>query len=165
MNIFYLHNNPSTCASMHCDKHVVKMILESAQMLSTAHRITDGNDYADEQGLYKTAHKNHPSTLWARQSKWNYMWLFDLFRFLCAEYTTRYGKYHASERLLSALSKIPSNIDPLAKLTPVPQCMPEQYKMLNAMDAYRNYYKGEKSYFAKWNRGTPAPEWWAACTT
>ena len=162
MNIFYLHINPSTCASMHCDKHVVKMILESAQMLSTAHRITDGNDYADEQGLYKTAHKNHPSTLWARQSKWNYMWLFDLFRFLCAEYTTRYGKYHASERLLSALSKIPSNIDPLAKLTPVPQCMPEQYKMLNAMDAYRNYYKGEKSYFAKWNRGTPAPEWWAA---
>jgi len=138
------------------------MILESAQMLSTAHRITDGNDYADEQGLYKTAHKNHPSTLWARQSKWNYMWLFDLFRFLCAEYTTRYGKYHASERLLSALSKIPSNIDPLAKLTPVPQCMPEQYKMLNAMDAYRNYYKGEKSYFAKWNKGTPAPEWWVA---
>tara|TARA_R110002020_G_scaffold249371_4_gene463271 strand:- start:1314 stop:1730 length:417 start_codon:yes stop_codon:yes gene_type:complete len=137
------------------------MILESAQMLSTAHRITDGNDYADEQGLYKTAHKNHPSTLWARQSKWNYMWLFDLFRFLCAEYTTRYGKYHASERLLSALSKIPSNIDPLAKLTPVPQCMPEQYKMLNAMDAYRNYYKGEKSYFAKWNKGTAEPEWWA----
>jgi len=136
------------------------MILESAQMLSTAHRITDGNDYADEHGLYKTAHKNHPSTLWARQSKWNYMWLFDLFRFLCAEYTTRYGKYHASERLLSALSKIPSNIDPLAKLTPVPQCMPEQYKMLNAMDAYRNYYKGEKSYFAKWNKGTAEPEWW-----
>jgi len=136
------------------------MILESAQMLSTAHRITDGNDYADEQGLYKTAHKNHPSNLWARQSKWNYMWLFDLFRFLCAEYTTRYGKYHASERLLSALSKIPSNIDPLAKLTPVPQCMPEQYKMLNAMDAYRNYYKGEKSYFAKWNKGTAEPEWW-----
>jgi len=138
------------------------MILESAQMLSTAHRITDGNDYADEQGLYKTAHKNHPSTLWARQSKWNYMWLFDLFRFLCAEYTTRYGKYHASERLVSALSKMPTNIDPLAKLTPVPQCMPEQYKMLNAMDAYRNYYKGEKSYFAKWNKGTPAPEWWVA---
>lgn len=162
MNIFYLHDNPSTCATMHCDKHVVKMILETAQILSTAHRIIDGNDYADEQGLYKTAHKNHPSTLWARQSKWNYMWLFDLFRFLCAEYTTRYGKYHASERLVSALSKMPTNIDPLAKLTPVPQCMPEQYKTLNPIEAYRNYYKGEKSYFAKWNKGTTEPEWWVA---
>tara|TARA_R100001143_G_C3285377_1_gene98673 strand:- start:74 stop:490 length:417 start_codon:yes stop_codon:yes gene_type:complete len=138
------------------------MILETAQILSTAHRIIDGNDYADEQGLYKTAHKNHPSTLWARQSKWNYMWLFDLFRFLCAEYTTRYGKYHASERLVSALSKMPTNIDPLAKLTPVPQCMPEQYKTLNPVEAYRNYYKGEKSYFAKWNKGTTEPEWWVA---
>ena len=77
MNIFYLDKNPVVAAQMQCDKHVVKMILESAQMLSTAHRVLDGNEYADKKGLYKMAHKNHPSTIWARSSLENYVWLFD----------------------------------------------------------------------------------------
>ena len=65
---------------MMCDKHNVKMILESAQILSTAHRVLDGAEYADKFGLYKVAHKNHPSTVWTRSSHKNYLWHFDLFK-------------------------------------------------------------------------------------
>ena len=79
MNIFYLDRNPVIAAQMMCDKHVVKMILESAQMLSTAHRVLDGDDRANETGLYKMAHKNHPSTIWVRASSENYRWLWKHF--------------------------------------------------------------------------------------
>ena len=67
MNIFYLHKDPKTCAEMHCDKHVVKMVLEYAQLLSTAHRVLDGDEWADKAQLYKATHKNHPSAIWARE--------------------------------------------------------------------------------------------------
>ena len=66
MNIFYLDRNPVVAAQMMCDKHVVKMILESAQILSTAHRVLDGDEHADNVGMYKMTHKNHPSTIWVR---------------------------------------------------------------------------------------------------
>ena len=78
MNIFYLTHNPMECAEQHCDKHVVKMILEYAQLLSTAHRLLDNN-----QKVYKTAFKNHPSTIWTRENKSNYRWLSMLFYYLC----------------------------------------------------------------------------------
>ena len=104
MNIFYLDRSPSIAAEMACDKHVVKMILESAQLLSTAHRVIDGDEYADKVGLYKMAHKNHPSTIWTRTSTENYMWLNRYFGALCREYTYRYGKHHASERLAGPLA-------------------------------------------------------------
>ena len=87
MNIFYLHPNPQTAARMHCDKHCVKMILEYAQLLSTAHRVLDGDDA--NPNLYKIAHKNHPSTIWTRSSKQHYKWLFRLFRKLNIEYGIR----------------------------------------------------------------------------
>jgi hypothetical protein len=76
MNIFYLDKNPVIAAQMMCDKHVVKMILESAQMLSTAVRVQSGDETANELGLYKMAHKNHPSTIWARTSYFNFIWLY-----------------------------------------------------------------------------------------
>ena len=79
MNIFYLDEKPLTAARMHCDKHVVKMIIESAQMLSTAHRTLDGNDYADRMNLYKATHKNHPANIWVRESAENYLCLYNLF--------------------------------------------------------------------------------------
>ena len=69
MNIFRLSNDAYECAEMHCDKHVVKMLLETAQMLSTAWRMTDSDsEYADKHGMYKVAHKNHPSTVWVRNN-------------------------------------------------------------------------------------------------
>ncbi len=166
MNIFRLHDDPEIAAAMHCDKHVVKMILETAQMLSTAWRMTDSDSkYANEHGMYKSAHKNHPSTVWVRHGALNYFWTKRLFENLCKEYTYRYGKHHASERLLDAFSDgVPSYSLKLCVIgtpIPFPQCMPDQYKVDgDAVTAYRNYYKGEKAYFAKWNKGRDIPEWW-----
>lgn len=162
MNIFYLSKDAETAAQLHCDKHVVKMILETAQMLSTAHRVLDGDEYADAMGLYKLAHKNHPSTIWTRASVEQYLWLYDLFHYLLKEYTFRYGKHHASERLVGALSKLPENISN-AGFTDPPQCMPDYCKGEDTVLAYQNYYILEKSRFAKWKK-RPVPEWFSGGT-
>ncbi len=151
MNIFYLDKDPDVAAKMMCDKHVVKMILESAQLLSTAHRVLDGDAYADRVGLYKIAHKNHPSTIWTRSSDLNYMWLYKHMRALMNEYTHRYGKHHATERLNIGLSNVPQNI-PNVEFTDPPQCMPDYCKGEDTVLAYQNYYILEKANFAKWTK-------------
>ena len=123
MNIFYLHPNPQTAARMHCDKHCVKMILEYAQLLSTAHRVLDGDDA--NPNLYKIAHKNHPSTIWTRSSKQHYKWLFRWFRKLNIEYGIRYGKVHKSWEKLNGILKFPpKSIKDNGWVAP-PQCMPD----------------------------------------
>ena len=162
MNIFRLHSYPEIAAQMHCDKHVVKMILETAQMLSTAHRVLGSEKLADDTGMYRTAHKNHPSCVWVRNDVWNYYWTVSLFAALCEEYTYRYGKYHVSERLLPDFQRhVPHGIEMKAQNMPFPQCMPDEYKVDgDPVAAYRKYYKGEKAYFAKWNKGREAPAWW-----
>ena len=161
MNIFYLNEDPVIAAQMSCDKHVVKMILESAQMLSTTHRVLDGNDYADKVGLYKLAHKNHPSTIWVRSSYQHYKWLYDHMIGLMQEYTHRYGKIHLTQQKLeSILSVTPVNI-PQGELTELPQAMPDDAKLLNVVDAYRNYYRVYKFGFARWTK-RQTPEWFNA---
>ena len=157
MNIFYLDRDPVIAAQMSCDKHVVKMILESAQMLSTAHRVLDGDEYADKVGLYKMAHKNHPSTIWVRSSYQHYKWLYDHMVALIREYTYRYGKHHATERLLTPLSEYPQAI-PVGDYTNPPQCMPEVCKGEDTVLAYQNYYIIEKSGFARWTK-REIPTW------
>ena len=158
MNIFYLDSDPTICAKMHNDKHCVKMILESAQMLSTAHRQLDGDDYADTHKLYKNAMVNHPSTIWVRSSHMHYRYLYDLFVALCDEYTDRYGKQHASDRQLRVpLAKAPDNI-PQVTWNPPPQCMPEEYKMTSSILAYRKYYINDKGSFSTW-KNRPTPYW------
>ena len=159
MNIFYLDTDPRQSAKMQCDKHCVKMILESAQMLSTAHRVLDGDEYADKMGLYKLAHKNHPSTVWVRTSSENYRWLWKHYDALMQEYTYRYGKTHATSRLRDALFKPPANIVHGVPVTDPPMCMPDKYKSDCTVTAYREYYKGDKVSFAKWKH-TQAPQWW-----
>jgi len=152
MNIFYLHKEPTTCAEFHCDKHVVKMILESAQMLSTAHRVLDGETFADHNRLYKLTHGNHPSNVWLRASNMNYRHLYELFIALCDEYTYRYGKIHATDaKLRIPLAMTPRNIvnGPMSQ---PPQCMPDEYKEDNSINGYRNYYLGEKAYMCKWTK-------------
>ena len=130
MNIFKLSDDPYECAEMHCDKHVVKMILETAQMLSTAYRVLGSEKLADDEGLYKIAHKNHPSCVWVRNDVWNYYWTVSLLAALCAEYTHRYGKHHVSERLLHYFQKhVPHGIEMKAQNMPFPQCMPDEYKV------------------------------------
>ena len=162
MNIFYLDRDPKLAAQMMCDKHVVKMILESAQMLSTAHRVIDGDYRADLIGMYKTAHKNHPSTKWVRASKENYNWLWLHFDALLKEYTHRYGKHHATERLIEHLRPAPSKLalEEWVEFVDPPQCMPEECKGEDTVLAYQKYYIIEKSKIATWNKTRSAPKWW-----
>jgi hypothetical protein len=177
MNIFYLDNNPRKCAEMHLDKHVVKMILEYAQLLSTAHRVLDGEEYIGQSQsgrkatrwklndtlkddvLYKATHINHPSAVWVRQSNNNYTWLFCLFQELLVEYTHRYGKHHSCERLVYFLRLPPNNI-PIGYWTQPTPAMPDIYKVhSNSRESYRNYYLGAKKDMAKWKNRNP-PDWW-----
>jgi len=158
MNIFYLSDYPHLCAEFHCDKHVVKMILETAQMLSTAHHELDGENAVE--GIYKSTHKNHPSNIWVRENYGNYQYTWELLYHLLEQYKIRYKKTHATHRLLDPLSIRPKNISGMPVPTEPPQCMPDEYKVEgDSIQAYRNYYMGEKSYFAKWNYTTP-PNWW-----
>lgn len=170
MNIFVVEEDPVESAKALCDKHVVKMILESAQMLSTAHRILDGKkiitteknrkktSYVLESTkrndlLYRASHINHPCTIWCRESGANYNWLHKHLVALCEEYTARYHKIHKTQQigLVDFLSQAPSNMKKI-ELTPFAQAMPEQYKSTNAVVAYRKYYINEKANIAQWNK-------------
>ena len=158
MNIFVLADSPKESAEMHCDKHVCKMMIEYAQMLSTTHRILDGDEVISES-LYKVAHKNHPCTIWTRTNKSNYLWLFRLWKNLSMEYTLRYDKLHLSwTKLNKYLNFTPKNI-PEGELTEQPQCMPDYCKdKEDVVEAYRNYYILEKNSFAKW-KFSGQPDW------
>lgn len=173
MNIFALDHSPILAAQMHCDKHVVKMILESAQLLSTAHRILDGqlivhgkkkiyvlDNVENDELFYKTTHQNHPSAIWCRQTEGNYVWLHQLLRKLCHEYSYRYDKIHKCERigLVAALEQIPTNINAGA-LQPFAMAMPDDCKGPDPVQAYRNYYMRYKKDIATWNKARPAPNW------
>jgi hypothetical protein len=160
MNIFYLDKDPKLAAQYHCDKHIVKMILESAQLLSTAwHELRPGK--AALMDIYKSTHKNHPSAVWVRKDARHYRWLANLMTELCKEYTLRYGRIHASERLLKQLAKEP-NTESNFRFIPPPQCMPEQYQCADTIQAYRNYYTFGKTYLLKYtNRNRP--HWLQTC--
>lgn len=159
MNIFVLSYDPVEAAQMQCDKHVVKMILESAQMLSTAHHLCGDPDPI----MYKPTHKNHPCSVWVRQSKANYKWLYDHFLALCMEYTHRYGKVHLCEtKLGQVLNQYPTKIKDIG-LTPFAVAMqanPECIIKNDVVKSYRMYYK-TKTFSMVWtNRKTPG--WYAA---
>lgn len=176
MNIFYLHANPKTCAEQHVDKHCVKMILEYAQLLSTAHRVLDGtlNSGHSESGrrkkcwtlsdfreslLYSATHINHPSAVWVRQSRDNYLYLWHLFVELCREYTYRYERTHATERLVETLANVPHNIGKADFTEPTP-AMPDHCKVVgDSIKSYRNYYIQEKSRMANWKKRN-VPDWY-----
>ena len=155
MNIFYLSNDPKECAAQHVDKHVVKMILEYAQLLSNAHHMLDGEQVITP--IYKLTHKNHPSAIWVRKRETHYRWLFNLWCALLEEYTYRYNKTHASSRLLPYLCTPPKNIVYEGKFDEPTLAMPDEYKTDSVIESYRNYYRGAKSAFANWKmRDTPA---------
>ena len=159
MNIFYVNTDPVLAAQDLPDKLVVKMPLESAQMLSTTQRFYYDADYCDACDIYKTAYLNHPCTIWARESADNYNWLYRHFVALCEEYTYRYGKVHASDtKLRRVLSRIPLGIPDIG-LTTIAQAMPDQYKDSDPVVAYRNYLINEKHY-AEWNKNRAKPDWW-----
>ena len=156
MNIFYLSKDPTRAAIYHNDKHVVKMILESAQLLSTAHRILDN---VQDSCLYKTTHKNHPSAIWTRANINNYQWLYELFCSLCDEYTHRYNKKHLTDvKLRNILKQAPMNISKDAFIQP-PQAMPDHYRGNDSVAAYRKYYQTDKKHLANWTKRS-VPDWY-----
>ena len=149
MNIFVLDTDPKTCAVYHNDKHVVKMILETAQLLCGVHWVLGS------EAPYKLSHKNHPCAIWSRESLSNYLYLCDLGLELCKEYTYRYGKRHKSQDIIEWCLVNKPNINDIGFTTP-PKAMPDEYKVTDVIESYRNYYRGAKIDFAKWkNRETP----------
>ena len=187
MNIFYLNNDPKICAEMHLDKHVVKMILEYAQLLSTAHRVLDGTvstrlsksgrkqqyyPLADERDnfLYSATHVNHPSAVWVRYSYENYEWLYKLFIALLDEYTHRYGRIHATARLIDALYTPPIHIPKGIGFTEPTPAMPNEVKVLrevatdryeiDSIESYHKYYIHNKVHIAKWTK-REIPLWYS----
>ena len=139
MNIFYLDKDPRKAAELQYNKHVVKMILESAQMLCTVHRY-----FGNENVPYKSTHLNHPSTVWARTNNRNYMWLYQHMMALGDEYTKRYNKKHLTiTKCKIPLANQPENI-PHEEFEQPPQCMPDEYKDECSVKAYWNYYIGDK---------------------
>lgn len=143
MNIFLLSFNPKEAAEYHCDKHVVKMILETAQMLYSAHWILDPSVLPEVS--YKLAHKNHPCSIWVRESLSNYMWLAELGYWLCQEYRFRYGdKTHKTEAHIDWLrSNPPKRLSDIG-ITEIRLAMPIEYKRPNPVEAYRTYYRENK---------------------
>lgn len=135
------------------DSHVVKMCLETAQILSTAHRMLD-NPPVDAP-FYRATHINHPSCVWARSSNNNYNWLYYHFVCLLDEYHYRYDKIHGCSKLQSVLQNPPRNI-PIGPKTHPPCCMPDEYKISNsAVINYRQYYKYGKSHLHKYTKRQP----------
>ncbi len=176
MNIFVIDSDPHKCAEYAVDRHVVKMILEYCQLLSTAHRVLDGTEYIDassgrkikrwkldddrENVLYKATHISHPCAVWCRETNNNYTWLHYLLGCYLKEYTHRYGKKHLCEinGLYEALRFLPHNI-PVGYKTSAPQAMPDQYKSTKSVvEGYRNYYKYGKQHLHKYTKRQP-PQW------
>ena len=150
MNIFYLDKDPVKAAQYQYNKHVVKMILESAQMLCTAH-----HHYAEELGYdnsyipYKKAHYNHPSTIWTRQNSRNYYWLYHHMLALGDEYTKRYDKTHLTiSKCWQPLQFVPKGMPLGGPITQPPQAMPDEFKRDCAIHAYWLYYVYDKKHIA-----------------
>ena len=185
MNIFFLDYDTQKCAQYHCDKHVVKLVLESAQMLCAAHWIGWQKMLKVDSGLkrkeymellsskidprlrppWKMTHAAHPCTQWAQRSWGNYMWLSLHGMELCREYTRRYGRVHKSEEIHRWLNRvIPPTFEGTTVtpngITPFAVAMPDTYKVPgDPVSSYRAYYLGDKSRFAKWKTGNQ-PSWW-----
>ncbi len=145
MNIFILDKDTEKCARFHCDKHVVKMILESAQLLSSALRIS-----GIDQG-YKLTHRNHPCSLWARESLSNWKWLRELATALNVEYRYRFSK-EINHKSFDVIESLPLPRIEDQGVTPFAQAMPEIYRDKNAVKAYRRYYIAEKHNLFQWTR-------------
>lgn len=154
MNIFVLDLDPAIAARYHCDRHVVKMVIEYAQLLSSAQRLSSNLD----EDFYQITHVNHPCNIWTRESRDNYEWLYRLFFHTAREYEKRYGRIHSTfEKLGEKLKELP--ILDAKGLTPFAQAMPEKYKCEDVVQAYRNYYMGDKRIMARWTSPATIPDW------
>jgi hypothetical protein len=151
MNIFVLDNDIKTCASYHCNKHVVSQTKESAQILSTVLRLRG----IDDCNLYRLTHKNHPAVIWTNKSSLHFSYLLQLFECLLHEYTLRYSKFHKCGEKLDLFK---SHINTLPELPweEPPKCMPDDCKVESTIDSYRKYYMTHKRHIASWKTVTPS---------
>ena len=178
MNLFILSLLQKQIAEWMFDSHIVKIILEAVQVLSTAKRLVDPDDPIcsptrplQEPQLYKIAHKNHPVTIWVRQSQQNYIWTLILVYEMHKEWRYRFGhtkeEYHKSFLVAGQLLKHMPSADkfPQQGLTPFAQAMPEEYKVPgDPVKAYQQYYMSpQKSHLLKWTK-RERPEFFSNCT-
>lgn len=159
MNIFYIDPSPVQCAMWYGDRHVCKMVLESAQMLSTAWHVLSPE--ADNSDLYKPTHENHPCSVWVRECDKNYDWTYELLKGLCAEFRLRRGKTHATERLVPLLAARP-DLPYAPEHTNPALAMPDTFKCSDPVASYRRYYRqkfedGIVGY--QWSEERKAPAW------
>ena len=154
MNIFATYDCPKKSANFMDKKRCIKMILESAQMLSTALRFYNCNDHR----LYKTSHLNHPTSIWCRENQSNFMWLINHMQFLCQRYSTLTGKIHASMKLIPVFFELIDYI-PEGKRTPFINCASNKSKNIcfkHVKDthlAYRLYLR------ERWKTDKLKPRW------
>ena len=151
MNIFILDTDVEKCAIYHNDKHVVKMITESAQMLCSA-KLVSGED-----APYRLTHKNHPCSIWARTSRANWNWLKDLTEALNTEWQYRYDHVRDHKAWEKVKNLIAPNV-PDVGVTPYVQAMPDERRCNDAVTAYRNLYMVEKRHLASWKKRS-TPDW------
>ena len=157
MNLFFIDRCPIKSAQQLCDKHVVKMVLETAQMCSTALHEWD----EALNSTYKSAYKNHPMTVWVRENDANMAWAVLHGLSIGREYTYRYGKNHKSTTVLENIAEymFHDNFDEDYDLhTTPPQCMPDEFKCDDYVEAYRAYYRKDKAHILQWT-GRPEPDW------
>jgi hypothetical protein len=154
MNIFVLDSDPAVAAQMQCDRHIVKMTVETAQLLCAA--------FDPGTAPYRRTHANHPCAIWTRQTAGNFLWLVEHGLALGDEFEHRYGKPHASrDVILWCLDNfILAHVDHTDEVTPFAQAMPDEYRHTDPVAAYRAYYRGAKAPIAEWRRARPAPSWW-----
>ncbi|NIU00987.1 MAG: hypothetical protein GWN01_08670 [Nitrosopumilaceae archaeon] len=159
MNIFCTHPDPVNSAMDHCAVHCRKMIVEVAQMLSTCHRILDGDNVADERGLYKTTHQNHPSSKWIRGGYDNYVWAYEHFKALGELYEVSTGKVHKTiYKLQDALQCPPVNISSTKLTLPTPAVPHKYMRFKNVPSIYKNYLNDK---FLEWTtRDKPVKLHW-----
>ena len=180
MNRFIIENTPQACAQAHCDKHVPKMYVEEAQMLSTAHRMLDGElemrpsksgkrmvkywklPDQREDILYKAVHMGHPCTKWCMETAGNYKWAYQMYLYLGIEFGYRYGKAHKTDELDGWLRFPPNNINPSEEITPMPLAMgsnPECIDHSDVIGSYRKFYQTKQERFKMVWTKRPTPEW------
>lgn len=183
MNIFILHEDPKEAAIMHCERHILKMIIEHTQMLAASYyhtigisrkkeiaenqekvsQLFKGFPRKDEDGNdkpYAITHVNHPCTVWTRESLTNFNWLLDCTKYMCEEFTYRYGGKHSVEFIIDWMYENPPNLKDIG-LTEFAQAMPDVYKSDSATEAYRKYYAYKTTYMkVNWKLEERIPNWW-----
>lgn len=167
MQIFFLSRSAKEAAQMACDKHVVKQIIETAQILSTVWFKVHGSKhklYHQLGWLCKPwPNKKHPSILWVEASRANYAWTVQYWGALLSEYTNRYHKFHKFQTMhdnLVTMIPDPSLVsDDFVPMSPEYQALPVELKDEDPVVAYRAYYKRDKARFAKWAH-SETPTWW-----